>query len=176
MGCAISDDDGTTGAKKRRNVMKNAYWLFGTRLSILADRANTGGRYDLIEGWFSPGMQTPPHRHRAYAEQLYILDGQFTVSVGGRKIVLGPGDDFFIPAGTAHVVAATGDVPGRALVVASPSGFAYLITKAGTPDEGRGEPPSTDPDMDLFLRIAAELGDEMLGPPGALLDSINGKD
>ena len=104
--------------------MKNSYWLFGTRLTVLADQANTGGRYDLIEGWFSLGMRTPPHRHSAYAEQLYILDGEFTVWAGGRKVVLHPGDDLLIPAGTAHVVTATGDGPGRALVVASPSGLA----------------------------------------------------
>jgi len=35
-------------------------------------------------------------------------------------------------------VAATGDGPGRSLVVASPSGFALLITEAGTPDEAGG--------------------------------------
>jgi quercetin dioxygenase-like cupin family protein len=153
---------------KEDNPMKNSYWLFGTRLSVLADRANTGGRYDLIEGWFAPGTQTPPHRHAAYSEQLYVLEGEFTVWLGGREAVLRPGDDLFIPAGTAHAVAATGDVPGRALAVASPSGFARLITGAGTPDEGGGVPPSTAPDMDVFLRISAELGDEILGPPGTL--------
>ena len=155
---------------KEDNPMKNSYWLFGTRLSVLADRANTGGRYDLIEGWFAPGTQTPPHRHGAYSEQLYVLDGEFTVWLGGRKAVLRPGDDLLIPAGTAHAVAATGDGPGRALVVASPSGFARLITEAGTPDEGGGAPPSAAPDMDLFLRVSDELGDEILGPPGALPD------
>ena len=150
--------------------MKNSSWLLGTRLSVLADQANTGGRYDLIEGWFSPGTRTPPHRHSAYAEQLYVLDGEFTVWAGGRKVVLRPGDDLLIPAGTAHVVAATGDGPGRALLVASPSGFARLVTEVGTPDEGGEVPPSAAPDMDLFRRVSAELGDEMLGPPGALPD------
>jgi quercetin dioxygenase-like cupin family protein len=116
--------------------MKDSYWLFGTRLAVLADQTNTGGRYDLIEGWFPPGTRTPLHRHAAYAEQVYVLDGEFTVWAGGRRAVLGPGEDFLIPAGTAHALAATGDVPARALVVASPSGFARLITEAGTPDAG----------------------------------------
>jgi quercetin dioxygenase-like cupin family protein len=155
---------------KKDNTMKTSYWLFGTRLSVLADPAKTGGRYDLIEGWFAPGTQTPPHRHGAYSEQLYVLDGEFTVWLGGRKAVLRPGDDLLIPAGAAHAVAATGDGPGRALVVASPSGFARLITEAGTPDQGGGVPPSAAPDMDLFLRVSDELGDEILGPPGALPD------
>jgi Cupin domain len=99
-----------------------------------------------------------------------VLDGEFTVWLGGRKAVLRPGDDLLIPAGTANAVAATGDGPGRALVVASPSGFARLITEAGTPDQGGGGPPSAAPDMDLFRRVCAELGDEILGPPGARPD------
>jgi quercetin dioxygenase-like cupin family protein len=150
--------------------LKNSYWLFNTRLSVLAGQAETGGRYDLVEGWFAPGTQTPPHRHGAYSEQLYVLDGEFTVWAGARKVVLRPGDNFTIPAGTAHVGAATGDGPGRGLVVASPSGFARLVTEVGTPEEGGGGPPSAPLDMDLFLRVSAELGDEILGPPGALPD------
>jgi hypothetical protein len=33
-----------------------------------------------------------------------------------------------------------------------------------------GAPLSAATDMGLSLRVAAELGDEILGPPGALLD------
>jgi quercetin dioxygenase-like cupin family protein len=154
----------------RDNTKRNSYWLLGTRLSVLAGHAETGGRYDLVEGWFSPGTQTPPHRHSAYSEQLYVLDGEFTVWLGGRKAVLRPGDSLTIPAGTAHVVAATGDGPGRALVIASPTGFARLITEVGTPDGGDGAPPSAPLDMEHFLRVSADLGDEVLGPPGAVPD------
>jgi quercetin dioxygenase-like cupin family protein len=139
-------------------------------LSILAGHAETGGRYDLVEGWCAPGTQTLPHRHGAYSELLYVLDGELTVWAGGRKAVLRPGDHLTIPAGTAHVVAATGDAPGRALAVASPSGFARLITEVGVADEGGVAPPSAPPDMERFLRVSAELGDELLGPPGALPD------
>jgi quercetin dioxygenase-like cupin family protein len=150
--------------------MRKSYWLVGTRLSVIAGHAETGGRYDLVEGWFPTGAQVPPHRHRRYSEQLYVLEGEFTVWAGGRKAVLRPGDDIVIPAGAAHAVAVTGDGPGRGLVVAAPSGFARLITEAGTPDKGGEAPPSAAPDMDLLLRVAAEVGDEILGPPGALPD------
>jgi quercetin dioxygenase-like cupin family protein len=148
--------------------MRKSYWLVGTRLSVLAGPADTEGRYDLVEGWFPTGAQVPPHLHRRHSEQIYVLDGEFTVWAGGRKAVLRPGDDIVIPAGTAHAVHATGDGPGRALVVVSPSGFARLITEVGTPDDGRGGPPSAATDMDRLSRVAAELGDEILGPPGAL--------
>ena len=150
--------------------MKKFYWLVGTRLNVLAGPADTGGRYDLIEGWFPPGAQIAPHLHRRNSEQIYVLDGEFTVWAGGRRAVLRPGDDFIIPAGIAHALAVSGDGPGWALVVASPSGFARLITEVGTPDEGGEAPPSVAKDMDLLFRVAAELGDEFLAPTGALPD------
>jgi hypothetical protein len=77
-----------------------------------------------------------------------VLEGEFTVWAGGRKAVLRPGDDIVIPAATAHAVHATGDGPARGLVLASPSGFARLITEVGTPDEG-GEAPGTPAVVDF---------------------------
>ena len=139
-----------------------SYWFFGSYLTILADRTTTGGQYDLIEGYFPPGSQTPPHRHTRYLEQLYVLEGEFTVWAGENKAVLTPGESFLISPGTPHVVGVLSDKPARALVVAAPSGFARLIAATGTVDE-------TEPtDLALFERIAAEMGDEFLGPPGTL--------
>ncbi|RCJ36581.1 cupin [Nostoc punctiforme NIES-2108] len=142
--------------------MAQSLWLFGTRLNIVADHTTTGGQYDLIEGYFPPGTQTPPHRHTRYSEQLYVLEGEFTVWAGENKVVLNGGESFLIPAGTPHVVAALSDQPARGLVVAAPSGFARLIAAVGTVDETEA------PDMALFDRISTEIGDEILGPPGTL--------
>jgi quercetin dioxygenase-like cupin family protein len=148
--------------------MRKSYWLIDARLKILAGPAETEGRYDLVEGRFPAGAQVPPHRHRRSTEQIFVLDGEFTVWIASRKIVMRAGDDCVIPAGTAHALHVTGNGPGRALVVYSPSGFARLITEVGTPDDGGQTPPTTPTDMDLLMRVAAELGDEILGPPGAL--------
>jgi hypothetical protein len=38
---------------------------------------------------------------------------------------------------------------------------------AGTPDTGDA-PPAGPPDRALFDHICAEIGDEILGPPGSL--------
>jgi mannose-6-phosphate isomerase-like protein (cupin superfamily) len=146
--------------------MTRSYWLFGARFIVHANHEDTEGRYDLIEGGGPPGFQTPLHRHNRYSEQFYILEGEFTVWCGEQTAVLRPGDVFTVPAGAAHAVAVTGDRPGRALALASPSGFARLIMGAGTPDAG-GAPPAGPPDMDLYHRIEREIGDETLGPPGA---------
>jgi quercetin dioxygenase-like cupin family protein len=146
--------------------MRKSYWLDGNRFSVIAGPAATEERYDLVEGWFPTGARVPLHRHGRYSEQIYVLDGEYTVWVGKRKTVLHAGDDVVIPPGTAHTFHVTAG-PGRALVVASPSGFARLVTEVGTPDEGSGVPPAPT-DMDLLKRVSAELGDEILGPPGAL--------
>jgi quercetin dioxygenase-like cupin family protein len=151
---------------------KKSYWLAGTRLRVLAGPADTGGRYDLVEGWFPAGAKIPRHLHRRSSEQIYVLDGEFTVWRGECNTVLRPGEDLFIPAATAHALSVTGGGPGRALIVTAPSGFARLITEAGTPDDGSRVPPSAATDMGRLLRVAAELGDEFFGPPGPLPDDI----
>jgi quercetin dioxygenase-like cupin family protein len=148
--------------------MRKKYWLNGHSVTILAGPAETEGRYDLVEGWSEPGIQVPLHRHARYSEHIYVLEGELTVWAGPRKVVLRPGEDIFIPAGMAHTWAVTSDVPSRGLAVASPSGFAHLVMEAGTPDDGSGVPPSAPTDMELLRRVSAEVGDEILGPPGAL--------
>jgi hypothetical protein len=47
----------------RSNLMTQSFWFFGSRLNIIADHTTTSGQYDLIEGYFPSGTQTPLHRH-----------------------------------------------------------------------------------------------------------------
>jgi mannose-6-phosphate isomerase-like protein (cupin superfamily) len=158
---------GRTEATDARKAART-FWLLGNRLTVLADHADTGGRYDLIEGHKSPGDQTPLHRHTRYDEQFYVVDGELTVWAGKREVVLHAGETFAIPAGMEHVVAATGEGVTHSLVIGSPSGFAHLIQEAGTPDTGGAPPELTPADLERANRVAAEVGDEILGPPGAL--------
>jgi len=41
--------------------MSQSLWLFGSRLTIVADHTTTAGQYDLIEEYSLPGSQTPLH-------------------------------------------------------------------------------------------------------------------
>jgi quercetin dioxygenase-like cupin family protein len=142
--------------------MTQSFWFFGSCLTILADHTITGGQYDLIEGYFPPGSQTPLHRHTRYSEQLHVLEGEFTIWAGEQKLVLSTGETFLIPVGIPHVVAAIGDKPAHGLVIAAPSAFARLIEATGTLSK------TETPNMALFDRISAEIGDEILGPLGTL--------
>ena len=142
--------------------MTQSLWFFGNRFNIIADHTTTGGQYDLLEGYFPPGSQTPLHRHTRYSEQVYVLEGEFTVWAGENKVVLNAGESFLIPLGTPHTIAVLSNQPARLLCVAAPSSFARLIEATGTLDQAE------TPDMALIERISAEIGDEILGPPGAL--------
>ncbi|MEO8892298.1 MAG: cupin domain-containing protein [Coleofasciculaceae cyanobacterium] len=141
-------------------MTQQSLWFLGAQFRIIADHTTTAGQYDLIEGYFPSGIQTPLHRHTRYSEQIYVLEGEITAWAGENKAVLNAGESFLIPLGTPHVVGSVSDNPARLLIVAAPSGFAQLIAATGTLNE-------TEPqDMVLLERIAAEIGDEILGPPG----------
>lgn len=139
--------------------MTQSFWLFGSYLTILAERTTSGGHYDLIEGYFSPGTQTPLHCHTRYWKQLYVLEGEFTVWADKNKIVLNTGENFLIPIGTPHVVAEIDDKPAHGLAIAAPSAFARLIATVGTQEK------AGTLDIELFDRLSAEIGDEILALP-----------
>ena len=146
--------------------MNNAFWVAGTHVTILADEQATAGRYDLIEGYFAAGVETPLHRHNAYSEQIFALSGEFIVRTAAGMVLLQPGDSCFIPRGATHSVAASATEPARGLVISSPSGFARLIQEVGTVAIDTSTPPEFT-NFELLDRVARDLGDEVLGPPGA---------
>ena len=147
--------------------MQNSFWLLGTHVQILSDHTATAGRYDFIEGTFQPHVATPLHRHTTYSEHLYVLEGEFTVHTETEIVTLKPGDNFYIAKGLAHAVV-SGPTVSRAVVVASPSGFAQLIQAAGTPAESASIPPTSPPDMEAFGQASLAIGDELVGPPPAV--------
>lgn len=145
--------------------MKQSLWLFGTHLSILADETQTSSLYDLIEGTFAAGVETPLHLHSKYSELIFVLKGEFTIYTNHETVIVSPGNSYFIPKGTPHMVSASGAEASTALTIASPSGFAKVIRLFGTvePTEDVMDPIL----MEQFGQKTMELGDEILGPPGS---------
>lgn len=147
--------------------MEKSYWIFNGKLDILVSEQLTDGQYDLIVGEFAPGVTVPPHQHNNYSESIMLTEGELTVYLKDKTTVLKPGDHIFIPKSTPHAIENTGSIMAKGLTVASPSGFARLIREVGLPGNADGSAPTTPNDLELFMRISAELGDVMLGPPGA---------
>jgi quercetin dioxygenase-like cupin family protein len=133
------------------------------RVRILATGAETSGRHDLVDAFQLPDTATPVHLHTRYEERLFVLEGACTVWVGPDTMRLGPGDYWAIPLDTPHAIKA-GPNGCRSLLVTSPAGFAELIARAATPAHLAG--PETETDLERFAAVSAELGDQILGPPG----------
>jgi mannose-6-phosphate isomerase-like protein (cupin superfamily) len=134
------------------------------RLSILTSAEETDGRHDLSDVTLPGDAGTPLHVHTGYEERLWIVSGSLTVWAGPDTFTLRSGDFYAIPMNTPHTIKAGAD-GARALTISSPARFAELIRRTGTP--AHLATPETDWDMGLFLAVAEEFGDVILGPPGA---------
>ena len=55
-----------------------AYWMQGILWTMLADAADTGGRWSMMEQLLPKGAGPPPHKHLWSDETFYILDGTIT--------------------------------------------------------------------------------------------------
>jgi mannose-6-phosphate isomerase-like protein (cupin superfamily) len=59
--------------------------------------------------------------HRRHVESFYILEGELTVTAGGRELRAVEGTWVQVPAGLPHAVRVTGGQAGRFLDVHTPS-------------------------------------------------------
>ena len=148
--------------------MKNQFWLFGAKLNILADKVINKSDIDLIEGVFPAGAQSPLHVHTKYSETLYVLDGELTVYLPGVQQIVKTGESFHIPTNVPHcLVNSSSENIFKALAVAHPGGFAKLIRAVGIFADDNETLISQQHDMKLAADVMAEVGDAILGPPGA---------
>jgi quercetin dioxygenase-like cupin family protein len=137
----------------------------GLRAIILTTGPETDGRHDLIDSVLPAGAKVPLHLHTRYEERLFLLSGSLTAWAGADERRLEPGDFYTVPTNVPHTFHA-GPEGARALNISSPAGFAELIARAGTPAHLASADHGWD--ADLFMAVTTELGDVVLGPPGAV--------
>src|SRR3712207_6024293 len=74
----------------------------GRSITVKAD-ASPGVPFAAFESAPAPGEPgPPPHRHRAYDEAFYVLDGAIEFRVDDRVVTLGAGRFAHGPPGVAH--------------------------------------------------------------------------
>jgi mannose-6-phosphate isomerase-like protein (cupin superfamily) len=157
-------DDGPMTDLSPIDAHRRTFWLGDTFCgAVLTTGDETAGRHDITDGVMAAGSSTPLHLHTRYDERFFVVAGSLTIWAGSDRVTLGPGDFYAIPANTPHVIEAGPD-GARALNISSPAAFAELVMRAGTP-VGDVSPEVA---AERFAAISAELGDEIIGPPGAL--------
>jgi mannose-6-phosphate isomerase-like protein (cupin superfamily) len=156
-GYALAQDEG------------EAFWLLGMLEIVKIGRADTEGRYGLIEVVVPPGLGTPWHLHTEEDEWFYVLEGNMTLYVGDTRLDLTAGGFAFGPKGVPHTFIGGGPDPTRALLGLAPMQFEGFLREVGQPAPARVLPPPLEgppPDLEQLAPIAKRNGFIILGPPG----------
>jgi quercetin dioxygenase-like cupin family protein len=133
--------------------------FLSNRVRILADGASTSGAFGLVETLSArPGSMPPLHVHDETDEGFYVLEGELTLYTPGERLALRAGDYVLAPHGVPHTFR-VGEHAARWLTVSLPAGHERFVAAVSAVSE---------PDPRQLLRIAAEHGIEILGPPGTL--------
>ncbi|HEY0575797.1 MAG TPA: cupin domain-containing protein [Pseudonocardia sp.] len=135
------------------------------RVRILTTAEETDGQFDLTDQVMPVGGMTALHLHARYEERIWVVSGSFDLWAASEHVTLRPGDFYTIGLNVPHAIHAGPD-GGRALTLSSPAGFGKVIARTATPVELAS--PDTELNTELFMAVTEELGDVILGPPGAV--------
>ena len=144
-----------------------AFWLLGMLQTLKIGRADTDGRYGLVEIVVPEGVGSPWHVHPDEDEWFYVLEGELTFWVAETRMLLKAGSFAFGPKGVPHTFyAETGTA--KALVGFAPMQFEGFQREVGQPAPERILPPPPDgpPDVARLTEIGARNGLVVLGPLG----------
>ena len=142
-----------------------AYWFLNSLNIVLATMESTGGAYSMVHHTAPPGHATPYHLHHEEDEAFYVLDGEFTFILDGKKNVIGPGGYIFLPRGIPHGIRCSGAAPSVMLILAMPgTGFVGMMTEMAEPAKERVLPQPTTPDFEKLTRLCAKYKIDILGP------------
>ena len=145
-----------------------AFWLLGMLQTIKIGRADTDGKFGLLEIVVPQGVGSPWHVHPEEDEWFYVLEGHLTVWVGDTRAELTAGSFAYGPKGVPHTFYGTAP-QSRALVGFSPMQFEGFQREMGQPAPERVLPPphvGLPRDLGPVIECARRNGFEILGPPG----------
>ena len=109
---------------------------------FLADSAETGGNYGLVEYAAGSGFRGPhAHIHDEMEEGFYVLEGEFVIQMGTENVRAPAGTFVLIPRGTVHTFWNAGEGPAKFLLIASPGGFERYFEELVPMVNEHGYPP-----------------------------------
>lgn len=144
-----------------------AYSAVGDKYIFLATGEQTGGAYCLAEAIVPPGGGPPPHFHTREEESFYVLEGEITFTVDGKKVVGSPGTFVQIPRGLPHAFKNDSSAPGRMLIQCAPAGFEKFMAEFATelPSPDAPSIPPSPAEIEKLLSVAPNYGITILPPP-----------
>jgi len=143
-----------------------AFSAVGDVYRILAAGEQTGGAYVLSEARVLPGGGPPPHIHHCEDESFFVLEGEITFTLNGKKVTAPAGAFVQGPRGIPHAFKNETSAPARMLILVSPPGFDKFIAEIAQPVPSFDSPPVpvAPGDIEKLLAIAPKYGIEILPP------------
>lgn len=117
-----------------------AFWMQGILWTMLADAADTGGRWSMMEQLLPKGSGPPPHKHLWSDETFYILDGTITFLLEDEIHTATKGAFINIARNTRHAFRVDSDT-ARFLNGYTPASMEALVAELGRRTDQRTLPP-----------------------------------
>ena len=134
-------------------------------VTVKADTRQTNGSLTVMEFRIAPGSGPAVHTHLREDELWWVLEGDFRFRTGSDWLHASTGGMAFGPRGMPHAFQNIGEVPGRLLIVTTPSGLERFFEQSAellTPPVG----------FEQLLAIGAANWLEFTGPPLSLTDPL----
>jgi quercetin dioxygenase-like cupin family protein len=135
----------------------------GNHVTVLVDKTETGGMFDVIEVLAQPGGGPPAHRHE-FVEWFHVLEGELQLS-GERGGAIAPtnlvreGESATVGPWEWHATLNESDRPVRFVVVGRPGLMTGYFAEAGVAVADERTPPDREPAGPAALtEIAARYG------------------
>ncbi len=130
----------------------------------------TGGEYNLFEV-IVPPLSGPPALHtHPPQETFYVLEGEFEITGlgadGPYAIRATAGSVVHVPKGVPHNYKNVGTIPGRVLLIFSPTEMEQFFAELGAPVTDKANLPVLDgpSDMDRMMAIFKKHQIELVAP------------
>ena len=143
-------------------------WFIDDLVHIHVDADASDGALALIDQRGRRGDMPPLHVHHREDETFYVIDGELSLFVGGKQVIVGPGQGVLAPREVPHCYRVESE-EARWLVITTPAGFESFVREVAEPAPAERFPPAGRPlDPAVLAAAAAKVGIEILGPPGTL--------
>jgi mannose-6-phosphate isomerase-like protein (cupin superfamily) len=134
--------------------------ILGAEVLVKLTNTDTNGAAAIFHLTAPPISGPPVHRHSREDEWFYVLDGEITAEIDGRRTVLPAGGCAFAPRGTAHTYQNFGVANAQILVMVTPGGFNQFFEELSSLNAGLPAP-----DLARTEQLMNSYGMEVLGPP-----------
>jgi quercetin dioxygenase-like cupin family protein len=140
--------------------------VVGDVYRFLATDDDTNGKYAIWEATVPPGGGPPTHVHSREEEGFYILEGEITLQVGEKRLVVTAGMFANMPVGTPHSFKNESDRPAKMLISVAPAGLEQMFFEVGVsvPQGATTALPPTKEEIEKMLAVALKYGIEIKLP------------